>query len=67
MVKLTENIQCPHCGSKQFITNPNCYDVYEIVNGRFDYIKSELIGEELRLYCRECGDLFDEAEIEKGK
>lgn len=42
------------CGSKEFISEPNQYDVYEIIDGELVLQKSEPIEEKLKLFCREC-------------
>ena len=43
------------CGSTEFITVPNQYDVYEIVDGQLGYSHTEYVNDEFTLYCRECG------------
>jgi len=45
---------CNNCGSKEFITNPIWYEVYEIIDGQLSYIKKELIDEKIDIYCRNC-------------
>jgi hypothetical protein len=45
-----------NCGSSEFITKPNRYDVYEIINGQLELVSSETTDDELILYCRECGE-----------
>jgi hypothetical protein len=47
---------CKHCGSTEFITNLNSYDVYEIFGGKLGWQRSEIIDEKFRLFCRECGE-----------
>jgi FixJ family two-component response regulator len=42
------------CGSMDFLTKPNSYDIYKVINGKLEFIKSEFIEDELKLYCREC-------------
>ena len=48
-------IMCKHCGNdKEFITQPNQYTIYKVINGELEYQKTELINEKCKLYCREC-------------
>lgn len=49
---------CPFCGNDDFCTQPNSYDVYQIIQGLPQYIRSEMMLDEFRLYCRECGEQF---------
>jgi hypothetical protein len=43
------------CGSVEFITEPNRYDIYEIIDGRLELYYSENTDEKFKLFCRECG------------
>ena len=48
-------IKCSYCGNnKEFITQPNKYDIYEIIDNQLQYQNSENTNEEFKLYCREC-------------
>jgi uncharacterized protein YbaR (Trm112 family) len=47
------------CGSIEFITRPNQYDVYEIIDNNLELIRTEDTYEENILYCRECGDVYN--------
>ena len=42
------------CGSDEFVTNPNQYDVYQIVAGKLTRIETCFTADEIKLYCREC-------------
>jgi hypothetical protein len=53
---MEQNINPCKCGSTEFITAPNSYDVYELINRKLEFQRTELIEEELKLYCRECGE-----------
>lgn len=53
-----KQIQCKKCGCKEFITQPNKYDVYEVINGLLQYVQTENIDDEDILYCRECGEIL---------
>jgi len=44
------------CGSTEFITNPNSYEIYNIVDSELEFVKSEIIDDELKFYCRDCGE-----------
>jgi len=44
------------CGSTEFITNPNSYDIYNIVGNKLEFIKSETIDDKLKFYCRNCSE-----------
>ncbi len=59
-----ENNLCPNCGSTEFITEPNQYDVLIFSNNSFEIKKSEQI-EGYKVFCRECSeeiDLFESIE-----
>ena len=43
------------CGSIDFVSKPNRYDIYQIVERRLQLIQSPFTEEEIKLYCRECG------------
>lgn len=49
---------CPVCGNFDFCTLLNSYDIYMIHQGKLTYVKSQLIDEEFKIYCRECGEEF---------
>ena len=42
------------CGSIDFISKPNRYDVYQIIDGQLEVIDSPFIEEKTKLFCREC-------------
>jgi hypothetical protein len=52
MVKRTKPCKC---GSIEFISEPNRYDVYQIVDGVLELIESPFTEDEVKLFCRECG------------
>jgi hypothetical protein len=51
------------CGSTEFITEPNQYDFYEIIDEKLKLTHSENIDNEFKLYCRECGEELKNADI----
>lgn len=66
-MKQISRSKCPKCGSEEFITQPNQYDCLRFVNGEFQVEKSELINENLRVFCCECGDEVDKKASFKNK
>ena len=46
--------KCKVCGCDEFITTPNKYDIYKIINGKLEFQRSELIEDEIELFCRDC-------------
>lgn len=55
------NHQCPECGSTQFITEPNQYDVLEFYNEKFEIIRSESTEDEYKIFCEDC---YEEVDVE---
>ncbi len=53
-----KKIKCAHCGGTKFITQPNKYDVYEVIDGDLQYINTESIDDMDIFYCRECGEIL---------
>jgi hypothetical protein len=48
------------CGSSEFTTKPNRYDIYKIMDDKLVLTDSPFLDDELKLYCRECGEeLFE--------
>jgi hypothetical protein len=52
--------KCINCGCQEFVTQPNSYDIYKVVNGKLEFQESELIDNKFILYCRECGKRYKE-------
>lgn len=52
------NNHCPNCGSKEFVSNLNQYDILEFTNGDFHILKSEII-DEYEIFCRQCGQKLE--------
>jgi hypothetical protein len=50
----SSNIKPCECGSTEFITKPNSYDIYELIEGELEYQRSEYIDDEIKYYCRDC-------------
>jgi hypothetical protein len=48
-----EKYQCPECGSEEFISEPNRYDVFEFQENDFVVTNSHFINE-YTFFCREC-------------
>lgn len=55
-------IRCKNCGSQEFATQPNQYDVYEVVDGELTYVRSHHLDNEVQLYCRDCSEILEDAE-----
>jgi DNA-directed RNA polymerase subunit RPC12/RpoP len=52
-------IKCQHCGSSEFVTKPNWYEVYETIDGKLDFIRKESTNEKTELFCRNCSSKLD--------
>ena len=48
-----ENKKCYNCGSKEFITEPNKYDVVTFEDGKYTIVSVETI-DDFKIFCREC-------------
>lgn len=59
--------QCPKCGSNEFISSLNKYDCLNFVDNSFQIQKSEIIDDEYKIYCRECGIEINERKSIKNK
>lgn len=55
----TDNEKCPNCGSEEFVSSLNSYDILIFDNSEFQVIKSELANIDNEIYCRECGEQVD--------
>ncbi len=55
-----KEIKCETCGCQAFITIPNRYDVYEVIDGKMELTDSlQADGAEYEaLYCRDCSTEF---------
>lgn len=51
--------KCPNCGSDEFVSDPNYYDVLQFIKGDFRIIRSEPYNDVYRIYCRYCGEEVD--------
>jgi len=60
-----EKYECQDCGYKEFISQLNKYDIYEVRNNKIALIDSEHTDEKIILYCRNCSKVleFDENDI----
>ncbi len=50
---------CPNCGSNEFISSLNKYDIVVFDDSEFKFVKSELADIEEEYFCRECGEKVD--------
>ena len=57
-MKNKDEIKCQECGGQEFITIPNRYDVYVVIDAKLELIDSlQAEGEVYReLYCRDCSE-----------
>jgi hypothetical protein len=56
---MEQNIKPCKCGSLEFITKPNQYDVYQIIDNKLELIDTLFTDEEIKLFCRECSEEID--------
>lgn len=54
-----KSLVCKSCGSTEFITQPNKYDIYNVIDNELQYVKTEDIDEPDVFYCRDCGEILD--------
>ena len=54
-----KKFRCPKCGSEEFITKPNYYDVLRFIDGSFQIEKLEFMNNEYRIFCRGCSAEID--------
>ena len=47
---------CPHCGSTEYITQPDAYSVFMAEGDRLFRSETELVDDPMVLYCRECSE-----------
>ncbi|MBL7785031.1 MAG: hypothetical protein JNM36_03940 [Chitinophagales bacterium] len=48
--------ECKVCGCEEFISQLLQYDVFEHQDGKLVFIKSEIVEEQLELFCRDCSE-----------
>lgn len=51
---MSQNFNCPDCGSSQFVTEPNQYDILEFSSNGFEVVDYKTI-DDYKVFCRECG------------
>lgn len=57
--------KCPNCGSDEFVSLPNRYDILIFKDSRFQVVKSEFTNDEDVIYCRGCSERVNVEEFEK--
>ncbi len=57
-------MNCPSCGSEEFVSTPNQYEVLSFENAKFVVIDHRFTDEET-VTCRECGEEIDTDESER--
>lgn len=55
---MSQKYKCPNCGSSEFISEPNQYDVLKFSKDGFEIISTESI-DDYKIFCRECGKEVD--------
>ena len=64
MSKKDDNYNCPNCGSTEFITEPNQYDVLIFTQNGFKIETTEQI-DEYKIFCRACSSEINAAQSDK--
>lgn len=59
---MNKKIKSCKCGSIDFASLPNRYDVYQIIDGKLELINSPFTQEEIQVFCCECGEKLIGAE-----
>ncbi|WP_338792954.1 hypothetical protein [Bernardetia sp. MNP-M8] len=64
----TEKYICESCGSNEFVTKPNHFDVFSAEDGKLIFQESMLVEDDsaIELFCFECDEKleFDEDDLE---
>jgi hypothetical protein len=63
-MKKSKKIACKKCGSQEFITALNAYDIYEVIDKKLIKVDTEYTDDEFELFCRECSEKLDTSELE---
>lgn len=50
------------CGCDVFISHPNQYEIYKILDGKLLFTHSETVDEQTKLFCRDCSKELKNAE-----
>jgi len=56
---MEQNIRPCKCGSVEFVTEPNQYDVYKIIDNELELVKTYSTDDDFKLFCRECSEIVD--------
>jgi len=59
----TKYIEPCECGETRIITELNSYDVYEVIDGKLEFLRAEFIDGE-KFYCSDCGEEFEKKQKE---
>jgi hypothetical protein len=63
-MKKSKKIECKNCGSQEFITALNAYDIYEVIDKKLIKVKTECTDDEFELFCRDCSEKLNTSELE---
>jgi hypothetical protein len=55
LISMEKHTKPCKCGSDEFVSKPNRYDVYQIVEGKLELTNSPFTEDEIKLFCRSCG------------
>lgn len=58
-MKNKKKYKCKDCGCKEFISNPNQYDIFKNKDGKLIFIRTESFDDMLELFCRNCSEKLD--------
>jgi hypothetical protein len=51
------------CGSTEFVSNLNSYDVFELIEGKLLFKRTEISDDIIRIYCSKCYKEYRKFEI----
>jgi len=61
---MSQKSKCPNCGSDEFTTEPNQYDILKFSVEGFEVIGTEII-DDCKITCRECSKEVDVVKSKK--
>lgn len=56
-----KNLNCKQCGSNEFVTKPNRYEIYQNIDGKLVLMESPFVNDEIKLFCRACSAELENA------
>jgi DNA-directed RNA polymerase subunit RPC12/RpoP len=55
---MSKKYKCPNCGSNEFVSEPNQYDIMIFTENGFETQTTETV-DEYKVFCRECSEEID--------